>query len=258
MSRNTNESEFRLFLRRNLGILFFLIIAAVGLVTVYRNFSETEELTYSVQVGGEGAVDPNSSGGSAQGESFQAFGDVGQQFAQSPGPLKIGIVVGHRGSDSGAVCDDGLQEVQINEAIAMQVLQQLEAQGLPVSLLSEFDNRINGFSSDLLVSLHSDSCTPLDPSFTGFKTTVNQSPQAPLLQNCIEQNYARQTGLPIHPTTITEDMIHYHVFNNVSNESPALLLEMGFMFNDRELLTNGSGAAAQGITNGILCFLQSQ
>ena len=258
MSRNVNESEFRLFLRRNLAILAFLVVAAAGLVALYRNFSQSEDRAYTVQVGGESAIDPELAAGIAQGDSFQNFGDVGQQFAQSPGPLRIGIVVGHRGSDSGAVCDDGLQEVQINEAVAIQVVQTLEAEGLPVSLFSEFDQRINGFSSDLLISLHADSCTPLDPSFTGFKTTVNQSPQSPLLQSCIEQNYARQTGLAIHPTTITDDMTFYHAFNNVSAESPAILLEMGFMFNDRELLTNGSAAAAAGISNGILCFLQSQ
>ena len=258
MSRSSNDSEFRWFIRRNFAVLLFLIIAGVSLVTLYRNFTAAEDRPFTVQTGGESAQTNGEALPQVGSEGYVAVGNVGQQFTQSPGPLRIAIVVGHRNSDSGAVCDDGLQEVQINEAIAQQVLVELEAQGLPISLFSEFDARLNGFSSEMLISLHADSCTPLDPSFTGFKTTVNSSPQAATLQACVEQNYAQNTGLPIHPTTITDDMIFYHVFNKVSPEAPALLLEMGFMFNDRELLTNGSAAAVAGIKNGILCFLQSQ
>ncbi len=258
MSRQTNDSELRWFIRRNLAVILFLVAASGGLYFLYQDFIAAEQRPFTVQEGGQSAESVDGLAPQIGEEGYVAVGNVGQQFVQSPGPLKIAIVVGHRASDAGAVCDDGLQEVMINESVAQRVLVELESEGLPVSLLSEFDARLNGFSSDLLVSLHSDSCTPLDPSFTGYKTTVNQSPQSPQLKACIEQNYAQQTGLPIHPTTITDDMIFYHAFNKVSAESPAILLEMGFMYNDRELLTTNSDAVVQGVVNGILCYLQSQ
>lgn len=258
MSRQTNDSEFRWFIRRNFAVIMFLALAGTGLYLLFQNFAGAEQRPFTVQTGGESAENIDGLVPQIGEEGYVEVGNVGQKFVQSPGPLQIAIVVGHRASDSGAVCDDGLQEVMINESVAQQVLVELESEGLPVSLLSEFDPRLNGFSSVMVVSLHSDSCTPLDPSFTGFKTTVNNNVQSPQLQACMEQNYAQQTGLPIHQSTITDDMIHYHAFNKVSAESPALLLEMGFMYNDRELLTTNSDAPARGIVNGILCYLQSQ
>ena len=40
---------------------------------------------------------------------------------------KIGIIAGHAGSDSGAICDDGLQEVDINRDVANRVVASLQA-----------------------------------------------------------------------------------------------------------------------------------
>ncbi len=258
MSRQTNDSELRWFLRRNFAVILFLVMAGTGLYFLFQNFAGAEQRPFTVQTGGESAESLDGLAPQIGEQGYVEVGNVGQKFVQSPGPLKVAIVVGHRASDSGAVCDDGLTEVMINESIAQQVQVDLESQGIPVSLLSEFDTRLQGFSSDMVVSLHSDSCAVLDPGFTGYKTTVNNSPQSPQLQACMEQNYAQQTGLPIHPTTITDDMIHYHAFNKISAGSPAILLEMGFMYNDRELLTTNSAAAARGVANGIICYLQSQ
>ncbi|MEM8858567.1 MAG: N-acetylmuramoyl-L-alanine amidase [Chloroflexota bacterium] len=257
MQRLREDSELGWFFRRNLAVFLFLAIATGGLIYIYRSFDPDESRPFTVQdaADGESGASNNDSNPIY---NQAAFGNVTQQFAQSPGPLRLAIVVGHGGSDPGAVCDDGLTEVQINENIAVQALAILEDAGYPVSLFGEFDPRLDGFSSDVVISLHSDSCTPLDASFTGFKTTVNQSLEADRLKNCVEQNYAAMTGLPIHAATITNDMTHYHAFNKISAESPALLLEMGFMYNDRELLTTYSDLVARGVANGILCFMNGQ
>ena len=256
MQRNTEDSELGWFIRRNMAVIIFLLIAAGGMYYLYINFNPDEGRPFTISTGSQ--TESNSNVEGAVSYEGVDFGNVSQQCVQSPGPLRIALVVGHRGSDSGAVCEDGLQEVQVNEAIAAKVQASLEQVGLPVTLFGEFDERINGFSSVALVSLHADSCTPLDPSFTGYKTSINASPQSDLLKNCIEENYANVTGLTEHTTTITDDMIHYHAFRDVSNDSPAILLEMGFMFNDRDLLTIRADTAAQGISNGILCFVQSR
>ncbi|MFT5195999.1 MAG: N-acetylmuramoyl-L-alanine amidase [Cellvibrionaceae bacterium] len=258
MQKLSKNNELGWFLRRNLAVILFLLVAASGMYYLYINFNPEVGRPFSIQTGDETENTNLSEEGQSDSTNTANFGNISQQFTQSPGPLRLALVIGHKGSDSGAVCEDELQEVQVNEAIALKVQTLLEASGIPITLFSEFDERINNFSSTALVSLHSDSCKPLDASFSGYKTTVNTSPQSELLKICIEDNYANVTGLVRHEATITDDMIYYHAFRNVSASSPALLLEMGFLFNDRDLLTTRSDTAAQGIANGILCFIQSQ
>ena len=75
-----------------------------------------------------------------------------------PRPL-IGIVVGHWGdeNDPGAVCPDGLTELEINQDIAVLVQQNLINEGFDVDLLKEFDPVLNGYQPLALVSIHADS-----------------------------------------------------------------------------------------------------
>src|SRR5512146_2377563 len=67
--------------------------------------------------------------------------------ASTPQPqLRIGIVAGHNGNDSGAVCynSDGsvaLTEAEVNLKIATIVQKQLVERGYQVDLLNEFDTR---------------------------------------------------------------------------------------------------------------------
>jgi len=82
-------------------------------------------------------------------------------------PPKVGIVAGHYESDSGAVCPDGLQEVEINLAIAEKVVALLRRKGYQVELLGELDEALFGYQADAFVSLHSDSCDI--PGASGFK-----------------------------------------------------------------------------------------
>ena len=71
---------------------------------------------------------------------------------------KIGIVVGHRGNDSGAVCASGLTELEVNSTIASFVQKKLTELGYEVELLDEFDPRLVGYQAGLLLSIHADSC----------------------------------------------------------------------------------------------------
>jgi N-acetylmuramoyl-L-alanine amidase len=65
----------------------------------------------------------------------------------TPGPKpRIGIVAGHWGNDSGAVCADGLTEEKVNLRIATLVQQYLIAEGYEVDLLQEFDKRYAALS----------------------------------------------------------------------------------------------------------------
>jgi hypothetical protein len=51
-------------------------------------------------------------------------------------------------------------------------------------------------------------------------------------------------------------MTDYHSFREVHPLTPGAILELGFMRADREKLTNQQDMLAQGITEGILCFLE--
>ncbi len=172
---------------------------------------------------------------------------------------RVGIVSGHKGFDPGAVCPDGMTEAHLNYVIAVEVVDLLMRRGVLADLLDEFDDRLTGYEADALVSLHSDSCTV--PGATGFKVarvTDSAIPEAEdRLVACLNQEYARYTGLPQHPSSITDDMTNYHPFRELNSFTPGAIIEMGFMLDDRYLLEYKPKIVARGVAAGILCFLSS-
>ncbi|GAB4512744.1 MAG: hypothetical protein OHK0046_12750 [Anaerolineae bacterium] len=182
----------------------------------------------------------------------------------TPNYLKrIGIVSGHRGpeNDPGAVCPDGLTENEINYAVAQRVVLRLREMGYTVDLLEEFDPRLNGYVAEALVSIHSNDCTDYGPGGTGY--LVSQSASRPetgadnRLTECVASHYESITQLPRH-FGVTRDMNDYHIFREINLATPGTILELGFMFADREILTSQPDLLATGVVNGILCFLQPE
>ena len=173
----------------------------------------------------------------------------------------IGIVAGHSGNDSGAVCQDGLTEVSVNETIAAYVKQYLVDKGYDVDILTEFDNRLNGYSASTLISIHADSCDYINDVATGFKVSAplaNPHPdQAARLTACLRNRYAQITGMTPH-NSITNDMTSYHAFSEINANTPAAIIEVGFLNLDRAILTQKPDLIAQGITAGIVCFLNNE
>lgn len=177
----------------------------------------------------------------------------------------IGIVSGHWGNDTGAVCDDGLQEVDVNLEIAVRLVQILKTLGYDVDLLQERDARLSGYSADVLVSVHSDSCEPFpnaDPPMSGFKVaSVEDSwvaDEEQRLIDCLAHYYGARTGLPYHASTVTHNMTRYHTFYEINGYTPAAIIETGFMAADRDLLTGQPDLVAQAIADGIVCFLTGE
>jgi len=175
-------------------------------------------------------------------------------------PKKIGLVVGHWGYDSGAVCPDGLTEVEINLAVAQSVKALLEGQGYAVDLLEEFDAALEGYLADALVSIHADSCDV--PRASGFKTARVLKSTLPdeedHLVKCLREEYQTATGLPFHEHSITYDMREYHAFYEIDSQTPAAIIETGFMAADRDILLNQQDKVAQGIADGIVRFLETE
>ncbi|GAB4578307.1 MAG: hypothetical protein Fur0022_10420 [Anaerolineales bacterium] len=174
----------------------------------------------------------------------------------------LGIVAGHWGNDSGAVCPDGLQEVQVNLIVANLVRDRLIAEGFAVDLLEEFDDRLQGYRALALVSIHADSCNYINDQATGYKVAAalaSPSPEkAGRLTACIRDRYFKATGMSYHSGSITADMTSYHAFDEIDPETPAAIIEIGFLNLDRQILTQYPESIADGIAQGILCYIRNE
>lgn len=188
----------------------------------------------------------------------------------TPAPVltNVGIVSGHRGlypstgqPDPGAICADGLTEQEVNEAVALQVVELLRGHGYDVDLLDEFDERLNGYKALALVSIHADSCEYINELATGFKVASFSESATPeedaRLVECLAGEYAVTTGLSFHPS-VTFDMTRYHTFREIAPGTPGAIIEMGFLYLDRQLLTENADVVALGIARGILCYLRGE
>jgi N-acetylmuramoyl-L-alanine amidase len=176
----------------------------------------------------------------------------------------IGIVAGHsgNGADTGTVCSDGLTEAQVNQNIAEAVRKRLNERGFDVEVLKEFDTRLTGYKALALVSIHTDSCSYINDQATGFKVAaamVNPHPErAARLTACLRSRYAQATQLPLHSTSVTPDMTEYHAFGEIDENTAAAIIEIGFLNLDRQFLTEHPEKVSQGITDGILCFINNE
>ena len=176
----------------------------------------------------------------------------------------VGLVVGHWGHDTGAICPDslgGYMEVDINYTIADLTRQYLQAEGVKVDLLQEFDDHLEGYLSNALISIHADTCEYIPELGTGYKIAEaadNKRPeQAARLMACLKNRYGEATDLR-YDHRITEDMTSYHAFGEIDPNTPAVIIESGYMNQDRELLTKNPRLVAEGITAGIMCYLNRE
>ncbi len=181
--------------------------------------------------------------------------------------IRIGIVSGHRGNDSGAVCVDSsgkvtLTEADVNYKIATLVQQKLNDRGYQVDLLNEFDTRLNGYRAVAIVSIHNDSCEYINDQATGFKVAsalnTRDTNRANRLLACLIDRYHTATGLPFHSGSITTDMTSYHAFEEIDPATVAAIIETGFLNLDREILTEHTDQVADGVVNGILCYVNNE
>jgi N-acetylmuramoyl-L-alanine amidase len=174
---------------------------------------------------------------------------------------RIGIVSGHWNNDSGSVCADGLKEADVNLAIASLVQQKLTQEGFQVDLLEEFDSRLSQYQAIALVSIHSDTCEYLTDQATGFKVAAALETAYPentsRLEACLVDRYGTTTGLPYRLGN-TNDMTYYHAFNEVNAGTPAVIIEVGYLNLDRQILTSQQSLIADGIVNGLLCYIRNE
>jgi len=186
----------------------------------------------------------------------------GAPTATLANPRLIGIVAGHWKNDSGAVCPDGLKEVDLNLNTASLVQKLLVAEGFQVEVLQEFDPRLVGFQAAALVSIHNDSCEFVNNEATGFKVAAafatRHPERAARLTSCLRARYGAITSMPVHSMSVTPDMTSYHAFGEIDENVPAAIIETGFMNLDRAILTQQPELVAKGVAAGILCYLRNE
>lgn len=179
----------------------------------------------------------------------------------TPTAPNVAFIVGHRGNDSGAICEnnqyDGLYEVTVTSDVAARLEATLLEAGYAVTLLDEFDPRLDGLTADMLLSLHVDSCVDWKGA-TGYKASRSSDSSIPEIEDrliaCIDEHYPAATGLGYHPTSITQHMTDYHAFRQVAPDTPAAIIELGFLYNDHELLTARQADIVEGLRRSVDCF----
>ncbi|MBK8049594.1 MAG: N-acetylmuramoyl-L-alanine amidase [Anaerolineales bacterium] len=172
----------------------------------------------------------------------------------------IALISGHAGYDSGAVCEDEsgqatIREADINAKVAELAAERLRRAGATVEILREFDALLDDLKVDAMLSIHADSC--IDE--TGYKAAYYSGTQVPELDDellaCIDQKYPAATGLAHHPNTVTHDMTEYHAFRQINPQTPAAIIELGFLGGDHELLVYQPELPAKGVADSLICFL---
>lgn len=178
---------------------------------------------------------------------------------------RIGIISGHRGRDSGAVCNDEygnvlLREVDINFAVAQRVVARLTARNYAVDMLDEVDPRLENYRAAALVSIHANTCYDFGEYVSGYIVAIAEArPRLGIdafLRECIAINYGARVPLR-RSFTLTEDMTNNHAWHKIHPLTPGMILEMGYMLADQAVLTEDPDLLADAITAGILCFMEN-
>lgn len=176
----------------------------------------------------------------------------------------VALLAGHSGgADPGAICSDGLREVDVTTDVAQRAKTILEARGYRVDILAEFDARLNSAKRDyaprVFLALHADSCVKYASGYKVARATNSAAPdEDDRLVRCITSEYFASTQLPFHSDSITTDMTHYHALNEIDPKSPGAIIELGFLGSEHELLKNRRPLLAEGVANGIDDFILGQ
>jgi N-acetylmuramoyl-L-alanine amidase len=173
--------------------------------------------------------------------------------------------------DSGAVCPDGLREVDITKNVADETLAILNGRGYHVTLVEEFDARLKRVNPDfgpkVLLSIHADSClTGSDYAFaTGYKIAhaepSDNQQEDDRLVTCLTRSYdriAQKYDKPFNANTITRDMTEYHAFREIDPSTPAAIIELGFLGQDHDFLKYHQSEMARGLAVGLDDFLKGR
>jgi hypothetical protein len=199
------------------------------------------------------------------------------QVVPTPAPFRVGIQAGHwlnsempadefpitRIEGTGASVK-GVNEWEVNLAIATSLQQQLEAEGLVIDLLPATVPK--GYTADAFISIHADGNE--DTTVSGYKVSSSSwdtSGNAALLAQAVTDSYGAATKMRLDPS-VSDTMTQYYAFNfrrfqhAISKGTPGILVEVGFISNDadREFVNGSPEKVAAAIAPGVLSYLRGE
>ncbi len=155
---------------------------------------------------------------------------------------------------------NGINERDLNYALATAIAAKLTAQGISVDILPATVPA--NYTADAFIAIHSDYAS--DPAIRGYKTGVpwRASAATLALRDALDQRFAR-TAQPRHDA-VNATMRGYYAFNYlrydhaITPTTPAVIIEAGFITNplDFTLLTAGQDELATTMSAGISDFLR--
>lgn len=179
------------------------------------------------------------------------------------GQLTVVLDPGHGGGDPGAVGIGGLQEKEINLAIAQKVKANLEDKGINVVMARSNDVEIDldprvdtaeRANADVFVSIHSNAISLSRPDVNGLETYYYSSGLR--LAQTIHNSVLQQTDL------LDRGVRRARFYVLVNTSMPAVLVETGFVTGRDDAARFRSperrDEIANGISNGILQYLNVQ
>ena len=148
--------------------------------------------------------------------------------------VKIGIDPGHGGNDPGAIAANGLQETEVNLAVALRLEKLLRNSGYSVFMSRNDDRAIslveraayfNREQVDLVISLHVNSA---DTATAEYICTFLLAPggEAELIARSIQSQLVEITGWPDGGVRTA----NFYILR--ATKAPAVLVEMGFISNE--------------------------
>ena len=178
---------------------------------------------------------------------------------------RIGIVAGHWGFDSGQICGqelNNIREIDVNIRISTMVRDILTQKGYSVDLMQEFDPLLSNYTGLALLAIHNDTCEYINEAATGFKVSstahVAYPAESKKFNECLIDRYARDTGLEFRGNTISSDSEMFYAYNMINDYTTASIIETGYLNLDYRVLTEKTGKIAQGIADGILCYINNE
>ena len=137
----------------------------------------------------------------------------------------------------------------------------IEENNIQVDLFPEFDLDLLNYKADALIAIYSGSCLTNPPPPSGFKIgtslTAENQEQVNNLAVCMAEIYQSITRLPFTYQIINPDHASYHIFRDIAPTTPAILIEIGSLSTDRQLITRQSNVVVDALSAGITCFLEN-
>jgi hypothetical protein len=203
-------------------------------------------------------------------------------------PYHVGIQAGHSPKAGSPGCgsrfpDDpsyekySLNEEDINLAVRDRVVQILRHELDPEDYaIDAFDGDQGSndvparYKADAFVALHCDQCETLNPLSTGYKAARHKGTKELLGKNGsgddsddfvdrLLARYGTASGLGFDKETghYTVGMLEYYGVGNLDRSTPGAIIEMGWLFRDYEVISDGQPGGGQdrmarGIANAVL------